>query len=187
VETQQATMLLKRLDGGDASAADELYPMLYDELLRVARGIMGGERVGHTLQPTALVHEAWLRLVDDSVGDVQGRNHFLSIASRVMRRILVDHARKKGAAKRGGEQERLPLDAVDHLASETGVDVLTLDEALDDLTTLDPQLGRVVELRFFGGLTNEEVAGVEQTSLRSVERAWSTARAWLAGRLAEAS
>lgn len=179
-----ATMLLARYGAGDRSAADALLPLLYDELRRIASGQLSRERAGHTLQPTALVHEAWLRLVDDPARGVAGRRHFLSLAARVMRRVLVDHARERGAQKRGGGAARVTLDGAVALYEARELDLLALEEALERLAALDPELLRFVELRFFAGLTNEEVAEVEGCSLRHVERGWSTARAFLRDALA---
>ncbi len=178
-DVRNATLLLQRYGAGDRAAADALLPLLYEELRRIASAHLAHERAGHTLQPTALVHEAWLRLVDDPARDVSGRQHFLSLAARVMRRVLVDHARERGAQKRGGGSTRVTLDGAVALYETHELDLLALDEALEKLTALDGQLARLVELRFFAGLSNEEVAAVEGSSLRSVERGWSTARAFL--------
>ena len=175
----RATLLLKRYGEGDAEAARELLGLIYDELRRIAGAQLAGERPDHTLQPTALVHEAWLRLASDPARDVQGRQHFLSLAARVMRRVLVDHARGRSAAKRGGGATLVTLDEAVALYARRDLDLIDLDDALERLAALDPQLARIVELRFFAGLGNEEVALAEGTSLRSVERGWATARAWL--------
>jgi RNA polymerase sigma factor (TIGR02999 family) len=180
-----ATVLLQRYGAGDRAAADALMPLLYDELRKVAAGHLRHERAGHTLQPTALVHEAWIRLVDDPARDVEGRRHFLGLAARVMRRVLVDHARERNALKRGGGAATVTLDDAVALYEQRDLDVTDLDDALSRLNAMDPQLARIVELRFFAGLTNEEVAVAEALSLRTVERAWSTARAWLRGELQE--
>jgi RNA polymerase sigma-70 factor, ECF subfamily len=180
----QATLLLRRYGDGDRAAADELLPLLYDELRRIASAHLRRERSDHTLQPTALVHEAWLRLVDDPAPEVGSRAHFLSLAARVMRRVLVDHAREHGAQKRGGGSSRVTLDDALALYERRDLDLLALDEALERLGALDAPLARIVELRFFAGLTNAEVASLDGTSLRSVERGWATARAWLRGALA---
>jgi len=178
-----ATVLLQRYGAGDRAAADALMPLLYDELRKVAAGHLSHERQGHTLQPTALVHEAWIRLVDDPARNVEGRRHFLGIAARVMRRVLVDHARERNALKRGGGATSITLDEAVAVYERRDLDLSDLDTAIERLTSLDPQLARIVELRFFAGLTNEEVAVAEAMSLRSVERAWTTARAWLRGAL----
>ena len=181
-----ATLLLRRYGEGDRAAADALLPLLYDELRRIAGAHMQHERRDHTLQPTALVHEAWLRLVDQPARDLQSRQHFLSLAARVMRRVLVDHAREHGAQKRGGAAERVTLDGAVALYESRALDLMEMDEALERLAELDPALARLVELRFFAGLSNAEVAELEGASLRSVERGWSTARAFLRGELAGA-
>ncbi len=165
------TQLLRRYGGGDRAAADELG--------RIARAHMAAERSNHTLQPTALVHEAWARLAGARVGEVNDRHHFLALSARVMRQVLVAHARTRDAQKRGGDRERVPLDVVVALYEQRSYDVLALNEALDRLSGVDEQLGRVVELRFFGGLSNGEVSEAMDLPLRSVERAWATARAWL--------
>ncbi len=180
----QATVLLRRLNHGDRAAADELLPLVYDELHRLAERFMGGERSAHTLQPTALVHEAYLRLVDGAGDDWEDRRHFLGVAARAMRNVLVDHARTRGALKRGGDYERVPLDDALALYEDRVPDMLSLDEALQQLERLDDQLGSIVELRFFGGLSNVEAGKVLGVSTRSVERGWSTARAWLRAALA---
>ncbi len=177
------TALLRRQAAGDADAGRQLLELLHDELHRLAGAQMRRERGDHTLQPTALVHEAWLRLVASPPSAAGSRAHFLSLAARVMRRVLVEHARARAAAKRGGEAQRVTLD--DALALDPGrsLDVLALDEALERLAAFDAELATLVELRFFGGLSNEEVAASRGVSLRSVERGWATARAWLRGQL----
>jgi len=183
-DSSQATLLLRRYGEGDRAAADALLPLLYEELRRIAGAQMGRERADHTLQPTALVHEAWMRLVDSPARDLSSRQHFLSLAARVMRRVLVDHAREHDAMKRGGGRTEVTLDGAVALYETHSLDLLALDEALCKLAEMDAPLARLVELRFFAGLTNEEVAAVEGSSLRSVERGWSTARAFLRGALA---
>jgi RNA polymerase sigma-70 factor, ECF subfamily len=184
-EISQATLLLRRYGEGDRAAADALLDLLYGELRRIAGAHLRRERPDHTLQPTALVHEAWLRLVDAPARDLVSREHFLSLSARVMRRVLVDHAREHGAQKRGGGHAAVTLDAAVALYETRNMDLIALDEALEKLVAVDPPLARLVELRFFAGLTNEEVAHVEGSSLRSVERGWATARAFLRGALAE--
>ncbi|MCB9897718.1 MAG: sigma-70 family RNA polymerase sigma factor [Planctomycetes bacterium] len=179
MDRRHATLLLRRLGEGDGTARDELVPLLYDELHRIARAHMAAERAGHTLQPTALVHEAWMRLFDLPDALAGDRQHFLSIAARVMRRVLVDHARARLTDKRGGDRTRLPLDDALQLYEQHAVDVPALDEALQKLAQMDEELAKLVELRFFGGLTNAEAAQVLGLSLRSAERGWATARAWL--------
>lgn len=175
-----STELLRRAEGGDARAREQLLELLYRELRQLAQLEMRSERGGHTLQPTALVHEAWLRLVDSDSGTPwSDRSHFLALASRAMRRVLVDYARRRHAEKRGGAAQRAEL-ADDLLTCEgLSLDMLALDEALDRLAARDAELARVVELRFFGGLTNEETGRVLALSERQVEGAWVTARGWL--------
>jgi RNA polymerase sigma factor (TIGR02999 family) len=173
------TLLLKRMASGDSGAADELFPMLYGELHSLARGYMAGERRHHTLQPTALIHEAWLRLFGPDPQPYQNRGHFVGVAARAMRRVLIDHARKRGAEKRGGEAERLPLDVALDLFEDSGPDLLVLDEALERLAGFDPELSRMVELRYFGGVSAAEIAEGLGVSTRTVERGLKTAQAWL--------
>lgn len=180
------TRLLQDWQGGDADAAERLIPLVYSELHGLARRHMKAERSNHTLQPTALVHEAFLRLVDQHSVEWQNRAHFLAIGSQVMRRILVDYARRAQAAKRdGGMQVTLG----DQLASSysDAVDVVLVDQALERLAKLDPRQARVVELRFFGGLDNSEVAEVLSVSLATVKRDWVLAKAWLQRELGEPS
>jgi RNA polymerase sigma factor (TIGR02999 family) len=164
---------------GDARAREEMLPLVYDELKRLARWHLGRERSGHTLQPTALVHEAYLRLVDQRQVDWRNRAHFIGVAAVMMRRILVTHARDRKAAKRGGDAERVPLSGIDPAGSAPDVDVIVLHDALGRLQAFDERKSRIVELKFFGGLTTAEIAEVLQMSSATVERDWSFARAWL--------
>ena len=188
-KSAEITSLLKAWSEGDTSALDRLTPLLYDELRRLARGYMRHERPGHTLQTTALINEAYLRLVDVKGVDWDGRAHFLAVAARIMRRILVDAARARASAKRGGEMERVDhstavdFDQLSAPQSNRADDLVALDDALSRLTQLDPRQGQVIELRFFGGLTVEETAGVLNISPQSVMRDWKLARAWLAREL----
>ncbi|HEY3243125.1 MAG TPA: sigma-70 family RNA polymerase sigma factor [Phycisphaerae bacterium] len=176
----EVTRILGELERGRGSAADELLPLVYDELRAVAASLLAGERAGHTLQPTALVHEAYLRLVGETRSNWQGRAHFLAVAANAMRRILVNHARDRRAAKRGGgEWHKVSLTAVDTPAPEQEVDLVALDDALQRLEKMDERLCRVVELRFFGGLTVPETAQVLAVSDRTVELDWRMARSWL--------
>lgn len=177
-----ATVLLRRVGEGDASARASLFDLVYGELHRLARGHMRHQAPAHTLQPTALVHEAWMRLVDPDAA-WKDREHFLSVASRAMRSVLVDHARRRGAKKRGGELARIPLDQALDLYQERAQDLVGLDAALEKLFSEDAELGRVVELRFFGGLAMPEVAKVIGASLSTAERQWRLARAWLRAEL----
>lgn len=181
---REVTLLLRRLGRGDEQAAAELLPMVYERLHELARGYMVGERENHTLQPTALVHEAWMRLENSpsdwlSQPEAIDRNAFLSVAARAMRRVLVDHARARRSQKRGEGAPKMALDeTLDGLEDSAG-DVLVLDEALQRLEAMDPELARIVDLRFFAGLTVPEVAEVLGVSQRRIERGWSTARLWL--------
>ena len=177
--TAQVTALLLAWGQGDRAALDELVPHVHRELRRLARHFLAGERPGHSLQPTALVNEAYLRLVDLHAMKWESRTQFFAISARVMRRILVDHARAKLYKKRGGGAKKVTL--VDDLAAgiERGADLVALDDALQALSRLDPRRGQVVELRFFGGLTVEETAGVLGVSPQTVMRDWKLAKVWL--------
>jgi RNA polymerase sigma factor (TIGR02999 family) len=176
--TKEVTRLLVDWGNGDQEALDKLMPIIHEELRRLARHYMRRERPGHTLQTSALVNEAYLRLVDQKV-HWQNRSHFFGVAAQAMRRILVDHARAHHYAKRGGDAQKVSLDEAANLAQARASDLIALDDALTALTELDPQQGRIVELRFFGGLTIEETAEVLKISHATVEREWSMARAWL--------
>src|SRR5215510_4758376 len=169
---------------GDPEAFNKAAPILYKELRRIAKNYFRRERLDHTLQCTALVHEAYLRLAENRPIRWQSRAHFYAVAARMMRQILVDHARRRGRAKRGGLQQRLPLnDALDLTAPRASLDLLTLDAALDELARLDAQQSRIVELRYFGGLTIAETSEALGVSHATVERDWALARAWLFQRL----
>jgi RNA polymerase sigma factor (TIGR02999 family) len=176
---QNVTELLCAWSGGDAGARDRLLPLVYDELRRRAAAYLRRERRGNTLQPTALVHEAYLRLVDQRRAVWQNRAQFLGVAAEMMRRILVDRARARRAAKRSGRWARVTLDPALAQSSPPDVRVLDLDDALRRLAALDPRKSRVAELRFFGGLSLEETGEVLEISLGTVERDWQFARAWL--------
>ena len=173
------TELLIRWRGGDRAALEELMPLVYDELRRLARHYLQMERIDHTLQSTALVHEAYLRLAGENAPQWQNRAHFFGIAARLMRQILVEHARGHRAAKRGGGACTLTLDEAVALPHRVDVDLLALDEALKDLAKLDEQQSRIVELRFFAGLTIEDTSEVMGISPATVKRDWTSARAWL--------
>jgi len=175
----QVTALLVEATGGDKSAVDRLLPLIYDDLRGLAEGAMRSERRGHTLQPTALIHEAYLRLVNQTRVQWRDRAHFFAVAATVIRRVLVDHARGRGAAKRGGGRERVSLDQADPVAESPDVDMLALDEAMNRLAGFDARKSRVVESRFFGGLGIDDTAEVLGVSHATVERDWSLARAWL--------
>jgi RNA polymerase sigma-70 factor, ECF subfamily len=177
------TALLSELNRGNRDVEEFLIPKIYDELRRVAARRMRSERVGNTLQTTALVNEAYLRLVDMPAIPWQNRAHFFAIASRLMRRILVDHARARHAGKRGGFQHQVTLDEALLPAQQESVDVLALHEALERLTEFDSRQGRLVELHFFGGLSFEEIALVLHISERTAKRDWKMARAWLKNEL----
>ncbi len=179
--TSEATItrLLVRWRNGDRAALDELAPRIYTELRRLARHYLRRERPDHTLQPSDLVHEAYLRLADEKEIDWQNRAHFFGIAAVRMRHILVEHARGRLAAKRGGGQYLLSLSKVDQQAEDRDVNLLALDDALERLATIDAQKSRIVELRYFGGLTIEETAEALRISPATVKRDWSMARAWL--------
>ena len=180
----RTTVLLQRMQDGDRGAAQELLPVVYSELHRLAERAMGRQNQDHTLQATALLNEAWIRLVEAEGGEWKSRNHFLAVAATAMRSVLVDHARRRGADKRSGGRQRVELDRALDLLEENSTDLVALDEALCELAELDTSLARIVELRFFGGLKHAEIAELEASSVRSVERSWSTARAWLYHRLA---
>ena len=179
VSQNQITQLLHQVSQGDADAQDQLYPAIYDELRRIAHDRLLRNRPGETLNTTALVHEAYLRLVDQTQAEWNDRSHFFATASRAMRFILIDYARKRTAQKRGGPREDVPLSAVQIAADERSADLLTLNDALDQLTTYSERLARLVEYRFFGGLTYDEIADVTGRSVPTVKRDWKRARAWL--------
>jgi RNA polymerase sigma-70 factor (ECF subfamily) len=177
---KEITQLLVAWNSGDKRALDKLMPLIFDELRRLARHYMRGERAGHTLESVALVNEAYLRLIDADNINWQNRAHFFGVAAQMMRNILVDHARRQNYAKRGGAgQQRLTLGKADRIANKPDVDLVALDDALKDLASLNPQHSKIVELRFFGGLTIEETAEVLGIGHATVEREWKMARAWL--------
>jgi len=178
------TELLNRWQRGDQAAFDELVPRVYGELRAMAAGLLRRERQGHILETGALVHEAYMRLVDQTRIDWNGRAHFFGAAANVMRRILVDEARRRLAGKRGAGAVHESLDVAIHVAIQPDLDVLALNEALDRLTDADAPLARLVELRYFAGLTIEETAEILGRSKQSVNRDWTTARAWLSRQLA---
>lgn len=176
---KDVTQLLLDWRDGNKEALDKLIPLVYDELRRLADHYLRRERPDHTLQATALVHEAYFRLVDQRNVDWQNRAQFFGIAAGLMRRILLEHARSHRAAKRGGDKQKLSLDEAMGLSKERDVDLVALDEALDLLAALDPRQSRIVELRFFGGLTIEETAEVLGVSPITVHREWRVTKAWL--------
>lgn len=180
MSTSDVTHILQAMERGDAKAANELLPLVYEELRKLAAARMANEAAGHTLQPTALVHEAWLRLVrPDHQVPFQNRAHFFGAAAEAMRRILVDRARQKQALKRGGRLERVDLDGVELASPMPDDELLALDEALDRLATVDTRAAEMVKLCFFVGLTQPEAARELGVSLATAERIWGFARAWL--------
>jgi RNA polymerase sigma-70 factor (ECF subfamily) len=181
-DTGQVTLLLRDLQDGRKDAAEKLVPLVYEELRQRAAAFMRHERSDHTLQATELVHEAYRRLVDNP-GNINNKAHFFAIAARAMRRILVDHARARKAAKRGAGGHKVPVDDVTLVTPEQSVEVLALNEALDQLAEVDEQQSRIVELRYFGGLSEEETAQVLGISSKTVQRDWKIAKAWLYGHL----
>jgi RNA polymerase sigma factor (TIGR02999 family) len=180
-ELENVTRLLLDFSAGDGKAHDQLFPLIFAELKRIAGAYMRRESSGHTLQPTALVHEAYIKLIDQNQVDWQNRQHFYAIAAKVMRRILVDHARGKKAQKRGDGQEHVNLDDVS--VSNDQPDFVELDRALAELSRDRPRTGQIVELKFFGGLTVEEIAKSLDISTPTVKREWSFAKAWLQSEL----
>jgi RNA polymerase sigma factor (TIGR02999 family) len=176
---KEITQLLLAWGEGDETALAALTPLVYAELRRRAHRYMGGERAGHTLQTTALVNEAYLRLVDSQNVRWQNRAHFFAVSAELMRRILVDFARSRGYQKRGGGARHVGLDEAAVVAADRGAEMVALDEALQTLAGLDARQGRVVELRYFGGLSDAEIAEVLKVSVGTVRRDWTLARAWL--------
>jgi RNA polymerase sigma factor (TIGR02999 family) len=176
---QEITQLLLAWGSGDERALEELMPLVYDELRKVAARHMRRQTPGHTLQTTALVNEAYLRLIDASKVRWQNRAHFFAVSAQLMRRILVDFARQRQNLKRGGGAQQISLDEALAVAPERGADLLALDEALDRLAALNARQARLVELRYFGGLSEEETAEALKISLRTVQRDWNLARLWL--------
>jgi RNA polymerase sigma factor (TIGR02999 family) len=181
----QVTELLHAWGAGDETALHQLVPLVESELRRLAGAYMARERPGHTLQPTALVNEAFLRLVDAQGVRWHGRAHFFGIAARLMRRVLVDHARARGFQKRGGGAQAVPLETTILVSRAPDIDLLDLDHALDALAEVDERKARVVEMRFFGGMTVEETAGAMAVSIDTVKRDWRLAKLWLLKALTE--
>lgn len=180
---ENITALLKNAQAGKRESLDEFLPLVYDELKKIAAYKLSLERGNHTLQATALVHEAYLRLIDQHSVDWQNRAHFFAIASEMMRRILVNHAEAHNAKKRNEGKTLISLDDVEHLAAEREVDLIFLDNALKELEAFDAMQAKIVELKFFGGLTNEESAEVLDVSESTIKREWRMARAWLSTKL----
>ena len=183
-QLSRTTSLVQSIATGDHLAADQLMAQLYGEFRTLARRYLDRESPGHTLQPTALVNEVYLKLVDQTEVDWKGRTHFFAIGAQVMRRVLVDHARRKGRLKRGGNLRRAEVD-VSLISARSAADVLAVHEAIEELGQLDPRQARIVELRFFGGLSVAEVAEVLGLSRRTVEAEWTMIRAWLRRRLSD--
>jgi len=177
--SQQVTQLLADWSGGDSEALGRLIPLVQPELHRLAHHYMSREAIGHTLQTTALLNEAYLQLVDDPQRSWQNRTHFVAAAAQLMRRIMVDHARERRALKRGGGALKVSLDDAALVTERRSEELLALDEALQELAALDPRKSQIVELRYFGGMTIEETATFLKMSHRSVEREWTMAKAWL--------
>lgn len=175
----QVSDLLRRWSEGDGAALDRLMPLVYQELRRMARRYMGQQPAGHTLQTTALIHEAYLRLVGQEEKHWESRAHFFGVAAQAMRHILVDYARARGAAKRGGERRAVSLEEATVVSDERAAEVVALDDALAELARLSPRQSRVVELRYFGGLSVTETAEVLKVSPDTVTRDWNQAKAWL--------
>lgn len=182
-DSKGVTELLIDLSNGKTRAADEILPVVYDELKRIARYYMSKESASHTLQATALVHETYLKLIDQRKVDWQNRAHFFGLAAEIMRRILVNHARDKKAEKRGGELRKISLSVAIDEFQQKDVDILVLNESLEDLAEFDKRKAKVVELKFFGGLTTKEICEVLQVSDATVEREWTFAKAWLFSRM----
>jgi RNA polymerase sigma factor (TIGR02999 family) len=182
---EETTRLLAQLEAGDGEAAAELLPLVYKELRAVADSFFRRQPADHTLQPTALVHEAYLRLIHHKDANWSSRAHFFSVACKAMRQILINHAERRAAVKRGGDRQKLTLSEGLVPAQQREVDLLALDEALTQLFALSERMGKVVELRYFGGLTIEEIAHVLGVSKRTIEGDWQTARAWLRRALSE--
>jgi RNA polymerase sigma factor (TIGR02999 family) len=173
------TQLLQAWRGGDGEAYEHLWPLVYDELRKMAGQYLRKERPDHTLQPTALVNEAYLRLIDQRQAQWKDRNHFFAIAAKIMRRILVDYARQQRSAKRGGGSRKLPIEIALDIEEPVDSDVVAIDAALKKLASIDEDKALIVELKFFGGLSSREVAEMRGCSLKTVQRHWSIAKMWL--------
>ncbi len=184
-KTKEVTVFLKAWSGGDRQAADSLLSLVYKEMRKLAASYLQQQRSDHTLQPTALVHEAYLKLINSSQVNWQDRAHFFAVAAQTMRNILVDHARAVAADKRGGGLQKIELDEAVGFSDKQDVDLIDLDEALQQLAEQDELQSRIIELRFFGGLTIEETAEVLGVSPATVKREWAMARAWLFRRMKE--
>ena len=179
ISQSNVTQLLREASNGNRQSLDQLLPLVYNELRGLADSFMRRERGSHTLQPTALVHEAYMRMIDQRNVNWENRAHFMSIAAETMRRILVNHAHASNSAKRGGKETKVSIDDAIGFPGGAEIDLVLLDEALTNLASFDPRQSQIVELRFFGGLTVKEVARVTDLSTATVEREWRTAKAWL--------
>ncbi len=179
IKAHEVTAILDEWRRGNTDAAEKLFPLVYDELKRQARFYLNRERADHTLQPTALVHEAYLKFVDQTIVTAENRRHFFAIASRLMRQILVDHARGYHAEKRGGAAQRFALEDIDILPEQSAGDLIELHEALEKLEQIDERKCRVVDMRFFGGLNEQEIAEVLGVNEKTVRRDWQFAKLWL--------
>lgn len=187
ITADNVTLLLRKWSEGDESALEQLTPLVYDELHRLAHQHMRREKAGHILQTSALINEAYLRLVDQSHTQWEDRAHFFGIAARLMRQILVDEARKRNSAKRGGSLIQVPLDEVENLAHQQAENVVAIDDVLHRLEAIDARQSQIVELRFFGGLSIEETANLLKVSSGTVMRDWTFARAWLRNEMSAAN
>jgi RNA polymerase sigma-70 factor (ECF subfamily) len=182
--SHEASSLLTAVRDGDRAKLPQLVELVYDDLRKLAARYMDGENPGHTLQPTALVHEAFLKLIDQTQVDWRSKSHFFAVGAQAMRRILVNHAKGRGRIKRGGKLHKIPLDEAFTVSLDDDDDVLALNEALEKLEAIDERQAKIVELRFFGGLSVEETAEALDLSKRTVEREWTACRAWLRRELA---
>jgi RNA polymerase sigma-70 factor, ECF subfamily len=182
VDQGEVTLLLRAMQGGDPTASEKLLPLVYNELHRLAKSYMRRERPNHTLQPTALINETYLRLTGDTI-NWQNRAHFVGVAANIMRRVLVDHARAHKAGIRGGNLQRVEFEEGIAISKERSNEMLQLDNALNKLEEVNPRQAKVVELRYFGGLSVEEIAAILNIGPRSVEREWASARVWLFERI----
>jgi RNA polymerase sigma-70 factor, ECF subfamily len=181
-EDGEVTLLLRAMKSGDQTAIEKLLPLVYQELHRLAKAYMRRERPDHTLQPTALINEAYLRLAGDTT-DWQNHSHFIAIAANVMRRVLVDHARMHNAGIRGGDFQRVEFEEGIAISSERSAELLALDDALDELEKVSPRQAKVVELRYFAGLSVDEIGAILKIAPRSIQRDWASARVWLFERM----
>lgn len=181
-ENGEVTLLLRAMKSGDQTASEKLLPLVYQELHRLAKSYMRRERPDHTLQPTALINEAYIRLAGDTT-DWQNHSHFIAVAANVMRRVLVDHARMHNAGIRGGDFQRVEFEEGIAISSERSAEMIALDDALDELEKVNPRQAKVVELRYFAGLSVDEIGAIMKIAPRSIQRDWASARVWLFERM----